>query len=241
MKIAELRILPPIAIGRLGSSVVPMSAYDLVVPPQQPLDFREVVPQTTYTIDKETGEARSNMPDHIRFKDAKSIASKDGKVRPVAPFLEVFAITTDKPDELVPLTEDLLRKCGHSMKDIHWDVVVGNIKIFRRTSDPGDKIMATIDNITTHEIKKLEGHSPNFRKGKTLPLGTVQFIKPTAVWPGIRFRFTPAGGKVYGSSTKRHTSATQEEDDPIITSDKLVLYDTNKGKWRGYTEGSAPN
>jgi hypothetical protein len=241
MKIAELRILPPIAIGRLGSSVVPMAAYDLVVPPQQPLDFREVVPQTTFTIDKDSGEVTAKMPDHIRFKDAKTLASKDGKVRPVAPFLEVFAITSERPDELVPLTEDLLRACGQSIADIRWDVLVGNIKVFRRTNDPGDKIMAAIDNINTHEVKKLQGKCPNFRSGRTLPLGTVQFVKPTVAYPGIRFRFTPAGGKVYGSSTKRHTSATQEEDDPIITNDKLVLYDTGKGKWRGYKEGSAPN
>lgn len=241
MKIAELRILPPIAIGRLGSAVVPMAAYDLVIPPQRPLDFREVVPQTTLAVDPNTGEARSHLPDHIQFKDAKTLASKDGKVHPVAPFLELFAITSEQPDELVPVTEDLLRACGHSIADIRWNVVVGNIKIFRRTNDPGDKIMAAIDNINTHEVKKLEGQCPNFRTGRTLPLGTVQFVKPTTAYPGIRFRFTPAGGKVYGSSTRRHTSATQEEDDPIITNDKLVLYDTSKGKWRGYKEGAAPN
>jgi hypothetical protein len=218
-----------------------MSAYDLVVPPQKPLDFRMVVPQTTLTVDTNTGEAVSHLPDYIRFKDAKSLASKDGKVHPVAPFLEVFAITTDRPDELVPLTEDLLRACGHTISDIRWDVLIGNIKIFRRTNDPRDKIMAAVNKITTHEVKQLMGQCPNFRDGRTLPLGTVQFIKPTADHPGIRFRFTPAGGKVYGSSTKRHTSATHEEDDPIITSDELVLYDIKKGGWRGYKEGSEPN
>ena len=241
MKITELRILPPIAIGRLGSALVPMEAYDLVVPPHQPLDFREVVPQTTFTIDPATGEASGHLPDHIRFKDAKTLASKDGKVRPVAPFLELFAITTEHPEELVPLTEELLHACGLSIADIHWDVVVGNIKIYRRTNDPRDKIMATVNNINTFEVKKLEGQCPNFRDRRSLPLGTVQFIKPTTAFPAIRFRFTPAGGKVYGSSTKRHTSATQEEEDPIITDDALVLYDTAKGKWRGYKEGSAPD
>jgi hypothetical protein len=241
MKIAELRILPPIAIGRLGSAAVPMAAYDLVVPPQRPLDFREVVPQITLAVDPNTGETRSHLPDHIRFKDAKNLASKDGKVCPVAPFLELFAIITERPDELVPLTEDLLRACGLSIADIHWDVLVGNIKVFRRTNDPRDKIIATVNNIKTHEVKKLRGECQNFRTGRTLALGTVQFVKPSVAHPGIRFRFTPAGGKVYGSSTKRHTSATQEEDDPIITSDDLVLYDTSKGKWRGYKEGSAPD
>lgn len=241
MNIAELRILPPIAIGRLGSAAIPMSAYDLVVPPHHPLEFREVVPQTTFLVDPDTGEVSGHLPDYIRFKDAKSLASKDGKVRPVAPFLEVFAITTERPDELVPLTEDLLRECGHSLADIRWDVLVGNIKVFRRTHDPRDKIMASLNHIATHEVKQLQGQCLNFLDGRTLPLGTVQYVQPSAAYPGIRFRFTPAGGKVYGSSTRRHTSATQEEDDPIITNDALVLYDTGKGKWRGYKEGPDPN
>lgn len=241
MKIVELRILPPIAIGRLGSATTPMAAYDLVIPTHRPLDFREIVPQLTFTVDDKTGEMRSQVPEFVQFKDARSLTVKDGKIHPVAPFLEVFAITSDKPDELVPLTEKLLKSCGHTLADIRWDVLVGNIKVYRRTNDPKDKIMASVTEITTHEAKPLMGKCDNFLAGKALPLGTVQFVKPTAEFPGIRFRFTPAAGKVYGSSTKRHTSETQEEEDPIITSMSQVLYDIKKGKWRGYSESANPN
>jgi hypothetical protein len=51
----------------------------------------------------------------------------------------------------------------------------------------------------------------------------VQYIKPTSQFPEVRFRFTPAAGRVYGATAG----------DPNIVDD---VYDAVKGKWRGYVE-----
>ena len=246
MKIIELRILPPIAIGRLGESNEPMAAYDLELSKEKPLDYREIIPKTTLSVDPITGEIIAHDPINIKFKDVSSLANRHGKIHPVSPFLEVFAITDQKPDELVPLTEELLVQSGLSLKDISWDVNVANIKIFRRTTDVNDKMAAVITNINSHELKPLLAECNNFLQDKKLPLGSVQYIKPTKEFPGLRLRYTPAGGKVYGSSLYRKTGTGEkdiEEDPTFKNNEDLILYDTSKGKgtWQGYKEGSHPN
>ena len=107
MPITELRILPPLAIARLGAST-PLAAYSLALPEGNPLGFRQIVPQPTLEIDDKTGTITSaKAPESIQFKD-------DGQIRPVAPFLEVWAVTG--PDTLEPLTLDLLKSEGLSPK-----------------------------------------------------------------------------------------------------------------------------
>lgn len=235
MAILELRILPPLAIGRLGAASTPLEAFELQLAPEKPLDFRRIVPQKTFVVDAVSGEiTRAYIPDKIIFKE------DDRQIRPVAPFLEVFARLASKPDELVPLTLALMEQEGVKLVDLKWNVVVSNIKLFRRTTDVNDKIEARIDAIRDHQRRPLLGSCPNFLLGRTLPLGFVQFIKPTAAYPEIRFRFTPAAGRVYGSSRERHLSATQIVPDPIIDRDDLILYDAKKGRWRGYKESVGP-
>lgn len=240
MNIIELRILPPIAIGRLGDSNVPMAAYDLELSKEKPLDFRTIVPQTTFSVDAKTGEIKAQTPPNIQFKDAKGLSDKSGKIHPVSPFLEVFAITDNNPDELVPLTEDLLSKAGLSLKDIRWDIEVGNFKMFRRTSDENDKIIARIEDIDSHELKPLLADCNNFIEGKKLPLGSIQFIKPSKEFPELRLRYTPAGGKVYGASLMRTPGEGEREvADPTFSNNpERIIYDYTKGTWRGYTESS---
>lgn len=236
MTIRELRILPPLAIGRLGASATPLEAFDLQVAPERPLDFRTIAPQTSFEIDADSGEiVRAYEPERIRFKD------DDGSIRPVAPFLEVFAITSEEPGALQPLTLALLAAEGLTVDQLHWDVEVANIKLFRRTGDAGDRIVASATRLRDHARHALMGNCPNFLAGRSLPLGSVQFIRPNAAFPQIRLRFTPAAGKVYGASRMRHDGATgREVPDPIIDDDTLVLYDTARGGWRGYAEGSGP-
>ncbi|PWJ93325.1 hypothetical protein BC749_11612 [Flavobacterium araucananum] len=245
MKIIELRILPPIAIGRLGESNIPMAAYDLELSKEKPLDYREITPQTTLSVDPVTGEIKAHDPVNIKFKEVSSLADRNGKIHPVSPFLEVFAITDQKTDELVPLTEELLIESGLSLKDISWDVNVANIKIFRRTGDAKDKMLATITNINSHEQKPLLADCKNFLANKKLPLGYIQYIKPTKDFPGLRLRYTPAGGKVYGASLTRKTGPGEKDFqvDPTFSSEDQILYDTSPGKgtWLGYKEGSNPN
>lgn len=248
MPIQELRILPPLAVGRLGAAKEALEAFELQVVPERPLDYRRIVPQPTLVVDEQSGEiVKSYVPERIRFKDDHK------QIRPVAPFLEVFAITSEQPGELVPLTLDLLAQEGIPLANLCWQVTVANIKVFRRTGDHNDKITAQIDNLQHHGRQPLLGQCANFLPGRSLPLGSVQFIKPTADYPQIRLRFTPAAGKVYGSSLKRridpnkvvgfglkrHIDPDIEEDDPIINDPALVLYDIQKGHWRGYAEEGA--
>ena len=237
MAILELRILPPLAIGRLGASKTPLDSFDLEVDPQRPLDYRRIVPKRSFRVDPHSGELSSHLPDSIAFKDGREI-------RPVAPFLEVFAITSDLPDELVPLTVKLLKVEGLTLDAVRWDVEVANIKIYRRTGDPADRIVASAKGIADHAAHALSGRCDHFLTNKVLPLGSVRFIKPTNEFPEIRLRFTPATGKVYGSSLTRATlnakNQVVQEPDPVITSEDLILYDGKRGHWPGYFDKGAP-
>lgn len=235
MSILELRILPPVAIGRLGAAAEPLEAFDLERAPERPLDYRRIVPCPTFKVDTASGEIVGvYTPEKIRFRDANHL------VRPVAPFLEVFARLASAPAELVPLTLDLLAAEGLTVADLRWDVTVGNIKLFRRTGDANDKIEAQVANLRDHARHPLHGLCAHFLPGKSLPLGHVQFIRPTAAFPQIRLRFTPAGGHVYGSALQRETAPGQFEADPVITSDAQILYDAARGRWRGYRDTGAP-
>jgi hypothetical protein len=235
MSILELRILPPLAIGRLGEAAEALEAFDLEINPDQPLDYRRIVPRESFEIDPASGAiTRCYVPATIRFKD------DNHKVRPVAPFLEVFARTSEAPDELVPLTTDLLLAKNLCLADLHWEVSLGNIKIFRRTNDIRDKIHANLFDLKDHQRHAMEGECPNFVTGKKLPLGHVQFIKPSADFPEVRLRFTPAGGIVYGSDLRRHVSKAVTQADPVITCTERILYDKEKGIWRGYSESASP-
>ena len=115
-KIIELRILPPFAIARLGSADDPMDNYtiELDAPDNQdqPLGYRALKPLDTLIVGERSGEieAVKRPPFPLRFKIG-------GRIRPVAPFLEVYAVVeSDKTEvgsekkehELVPLTVDLL-------------------------------------------------------------------------------------------------------------------------------------
>ena len=235
MPILELRILPPVAIGRLGAAAEPLEAFDLVRDPERPLDYRRIVPCPSFKVDPARGEiVEVYTPEKIRFRDA------DHLVRPVAPFLEVFVRLASAPDELVPLTLDLLATEGLPLSALSWDVAVGNIKVFRRTGEAKDKIAAGVQNLRDHQLHTLEGRCEHFLADKVLPLGQVQFIRPTAAFPQIRLRFTPAGGHVYGSALKRQIGPHQYENDPVIKSDAQVLYDKDRGSWRGYFDTGAP-
>lgn len=219
-KIAEVRILPPFAISRLGSSPDPMDNYSLVI--TDPIGPRQIVADETLVIDTKTGDITSKKPPfEVAFRDA------DDNIRPVSPFLEVWVRLAESRD-LVPLTVDILSDCGLTPADVKWRVHVANIKAFRRTGDPNDRIDAKLGPFSTHPRKELKGTCPNFLdKDKYIPLGFAQYVKPSKDFPEIRFRFTPAGGKVYGPPPPPGKT------DPNIAE---AVYDPNKGKWKGYED-----
>ena len=64
----EIRLLPPLAISRLGDSPEPVNNYDLVIPDDQPLGYRQIVPAPTLVVDEASGKitARETRPVVIR-------------------------------------------------------------------------------------------------------------------------------------------------------------------------------
>jgi hypothetical protein len=239
MTIRGLRILPPFAIGRFGSSSQPLEAYSLQISTTDPLDFREIVPEKTLEVDPTSGAVtRAYTPTKVRFRDGEHI-------RPVAPFLEVFALT--ESDTLVPLTLDLLRQAGVGAEAVRWSVDVANLKVYRQTHVKADKILASLDEVADHEIHELRGRADNFLKDKHIPFGTVRYVRPTPEFPEIRLRFTPPQGIVYGSSKERRDPETGERvvDPVFVGAEDRIVYDATRGKWLDFradaTSNSLPN
>jgi hypothetical protein len=217
--VKEIRILPPLAIGRFGSSAEPMHNYDAVL--SSATGFRELRPAETLLVNPSTGEiVAKQTPATVRFKDGA------GKVKPVCPFLEVWARFDDEAD-LRPLTLTELGELGRGPEHIAWDVTFGNLKMLRRTGQPTDRVEARITDITTHDHRPLEGRCANFKADRFVPLGSVQYVKPTTVFPEIRLRFTPPAGLVYG-----HTQ------DAVVPAQRAV-YDRSRGTWDTHADGSA--
>src|SRR5207237_1211663 len=134
--------------------------------------FCSIVFVLMFIVERGTGKiSRAHVPREVRFRDRRN------RVKPVAPFLEVWA---DDGRTLVPLTETLAGK-----GTLEWRVTVGNIKAFRRTGFAGDRIQADTGWFSDHKPQRLTGHCQNFLPRKTLPFGEVQFLRPTAAFPEI--------------------------------------------------------
>lgn len=215
-RLIELRILPPFAIARLGSSPIPMENYDFDY--SDAVGYRKIVAAPTLQVDPSTG-AVSLWPAEsaVKFRDA------DGRIKPISPFLELWAREAGS-DELVPLTTTLLAECELSLQDVRWQVEVGNIKAFRRTGDANDQIFADTGSFFDHEPKTLLGLCKNFVQGASIPFGSVRYLVPSDDFPEIRLRFTPAAGHVYGTAGGGA--------DPNVEG---AVYNP-KGAWHGYRD-----
>jgi hypothetical protein len=224
--IRELRILPPVAIGRFGSAPTPLDNYDAVVDPERPLGYRELRPMETLEVDVASGEiARTFVPERIAF-------TEDGRVRPVAPFLELWALTDG--GELEPLTTALLEAEGAAPADVRWRARAANLKVFRRTGVADDRVEADTGEFSDNAQRPLTGECANFLAGKAIPLGAVQYVKPTAAHPEIRLRFTPAAGHVYGASNIGTPDGPPDGGDDVVD----VVYDADRGGWTRHADGA---
>lgn len=196
MTIRALRILPPLAIGRLGGADEPVASYTLVDDPDNPLGFRQLVGQPTFVVDAHSGAiTSSDVPQHIDFKDGQQ------RIKPVAPFLEVFAETA--PNVLEPLTVALLAKHGLTPADVQWRGRFANRKVERRTGAKDDAVTAETHWFSNHTNVPLEGTAKNFIRGASIPFGALRYIRPTAEHPEIRLRFMPAKGLIYGTNVPK--------------------------------------
>lgn len=218
--IKELCLLPPLAIARFGSSSEPMDNYEVKINDQDIAGFRILEPAETLVVERATGAITGAVtPDAVKFRDAS------GKIKPVAPFFELWG-RFDENDFLEPVNRQHLSDLHLSPTSVTWRVRVGNHKIYRRTGDVRDKFEADTGEFTDHTVKELIGQSDHFKPGKAVPLGSAQYLLPTDDFPEIRLRFTPAPGKVYG-----HQSG-----DPNVSDD---VYDSNVGRWDTHNDGDA--
>ena len=216
MGIKRIRIFPPLAVARLGSSPTPLENYDLDIP--DAVSPRKIIPAVTLLVDEDGNVTETKLTGSVAFRD------RDGLIHPVAPFFEVWS-QTDCSEDWVPLTKSMLEANGLTSDAVHWKVSVGNHKIFRRTNNPDDRIDAVTDEIADHRRHELLGECKNFLDNEKLPLGFVQYLRPSDEHPEVRLRFTPAHGKVYGSQSA--------EPDPFVVK---AIYDPKKGGWKGYKE-----
>jgi hypothetical protein len=229
LTIKELRILPPFAIGRLGSASEPMDNYtfDLDIDTDNPLGYRELKPQPTLIVNENSGEIDGQrIAPRLEFKHG-------GRIRPVAPFLEVHAVT-DSDETLQPLTTALLRKHELSEHDISWRATVSNRKIVRRTANEDDLVRAQTRWFSDHRSHTLSGKCANFISPEaSVDFGKVRFIKPNQNYPEIRLRFTPAEGLIYGpDQSGDDNSAGSADPDAYQIEEDRAIYDRTKS-WFG--------
>ncbi|MER2491683.1 hypothetical protein [Catenovulum sediminis] len=246
MKLNKIVILPAMAIARMGSSEKPLDNYEIKHDPKAPLDFRKIKRAETFIVNTQTGEITETLPasdEPPNFKD-------NNKIRPVAPFLEVFAVIEENGEEkLSPLDTHLLK---HFSLAVKWHVKAGNYKVYRRTTDENDKVTAELTDISDHKQYALNGYSPHFIKDenglpKSIPFGKIQFIKPNKTHPEIRLRYTPGKGLVYGSTpTKELPNVFQPQEmggvaySGIEIPPERIVYDSEKGLWNGkYTDNDS--
>ena len=251
-RIKALRILPPFAIARLGSADEPMDNYTIEIDPpaaneKEPLGYR------AHQAAADADRRRAFRRNRTRQEAAVPLEFKrDGQIRPVAPFLEVFAVTEN--DELVPLTVELLQENGFEVRDVSWSVSVANRKVARRTGDEDDVVATGEVAIRDHDtlcIVTLHGTCPKrfASADDSVIFGQARFIKPNKDHPEIRLRFTPAQGLIYGpknanrpgdDSGRKTPKTTGKRDRPYRNSRRPGdVYDPDKGGiWAGYSDVS---
>jgi hypothetical protein len=219
VQIQALFCNPPIAVARLGESSNPMPAFGWSRP-ENPRTSGETIiaPRWSFEVLSD-GSVQPFLADSIQLKDG-------GKIRPICPFIELWAWLGDSgatPDQWspVPLTEQLLAQDGAAPADISIKVTARNLKAARRSGIP-ELAFGTFPPLSfsanDHAPKPLNGVShpdanpPMIPQGRTIPLGSVQMIRPRTqpelssanAWVDqvdisvLRLRFTPPAGFSYG-------------------------------------------
>ena len=223
--ILEIFFLPPMAVARLGGGATPLASFSWAQANTRH-DANETIIEPALSLQVEPdGSVTPFLPDAIEFKD------DDGKIRPVAPFFELWAKVQSGDGGIndVPVTLDLLHRLGVSLHNISYEITLANHKAARRSDDPacGFSARAVVagDDHVAHELLAFSPHTagqePLVRPENPIPLGSFQVIKP--VKPSgdaakqhadvdcsiARVRFTPPKGLVYGPPTAVNGPAPQ--------------------------------
>jgi hypothetical protein len=205
-KLLSILLLPPLAIGRLGDSAVPIDAFDWSDDSDTHGGGQTVI-RPAVSLDVQTdGSVRPRLPAVIQFRDAPG-----GPIRPTAPFLELWG-RFDDSEAARPLTSAVLAALGGDLSNVAWQVSVANLKAARRTKNAACGFSAEVKFAgNDHAPRPLLAASPNVAgaaplvtESAPIPLGVVQAIRPVQAkalgvdLDVLRLRFTPAAGEVYG-------------------------------------------
>ena len=226
-KLVDVLLLPPLAIGRLGDSKIPVDAFDWAEDLTAHGGGQTVIRPALSLDVQPDGSVRPRLPPVIQFRDAPG-----GAIRPTAPFLEVWG-RFDDSDEPRPFTSTALVALGGALARVTWQVSVANLKAARRTKDAACGFSAEVKLAANDHVPKallavspnVAGSAPLVRESAPIPLGAVQAIRPIAAaamgvdMDLLRLRFTPAKGEVYGPP-----NATRAED-PAAPSTSLAQYE----------------
>lgn len=211
VRIERIEFRPPLAIGRLGGASTPLENYVWREDPTIHSSARTVIdPALSFEV-LEDGSLEPFTPAVIRFRE-------DGKLRPVAPFFELWAEVTEGDaahSEFKPLTKKILEDAGGKLSALVYDVAVANRKAARRSGSDANAFAAVIQARGDDHLRRRlfafsvapPGGHPLVLASRPIPLGWFQVIRPVpqevnAVDLGVlRVRFTPAEGQVYGPPT----------------------------------------
>ena len=179
-KLIGVLLLPPLAMGRLGDSKIPVDAFDWVEDPNAHGGGRTVIRPALSLDVQPDGSVRPRIPAVIQFRDAPG-----GAIRPTAPFLEVWG-RFDDGEEARPLTNTALTALGGALAHVTWQASVANLKAARRTKDPACGFSAEVklaadDHMPTALLAvspNVAGSAPLVSEGAPIPLGSVQAIRP---------------------------------------------------------------
>ncbi|MGQ0717291.1 MAG: hypothetical protein ACT4NP_08225 [Pseudonocardiales bacterium] len=227
--ITRLLLYPPLAYGRLGPSPKPCDNYSWGPNDLSPRGTGKTTIRAEDTLDVAAdGTVTVRTPTEVQFKDG------DG-FRPVCPFFELHAEwTTEDGAQSGPLTPDALAAAGFDLASLRWEVTVANLKAFHYTQHDGDRIVAHAELSGDDTARRhLDGRSPEdaatplVPPAAGVPLGSIQVTRPSADLPGLRLRFTPAAGVVYGpTDLPEHTTVF------VLPAERLVL--NPSAAWCGF-------
>jgi hypothetical protein len=225
----EIFFLPPMAVARLGAGETPLESFEWVQDLDAHGNNKTVIRANVTLSETEDGNVTAYLPDpdKVRFRDEDTDA-----LRPVAPFFELWALMHDrgtKESYETPVTLELLRELGISLKNLSYTVTVGNKKATRRTGDAACSFRARVSMAgDDHDCHELLGFSPHTSKQQPMvyehdpiPMGHVRVIRPVdqVIGPNnsmpdpvdlsvLRLRFTPPKGEVYGPPDADYGPAT---------------------------------
>lgn len=189
---------PPVAVARLGGSEAPVDAYVWREDPSlHGGGLTGLAPTMSLRVEQD-GSVTPFRATELVFRDGD-------RLRPVAPFLELWAELAD--GTAGPLTGTLLASAGGALGDVRYTVEAANRKAERRTLDASCGFSATVefDHAGFAPVELLAsspGPAPLVAPERPIPLGRIQALRPQAdgepLRDVLRLRFTPARGLVYG-------------------------------------------